>query len=87
MPRHHILGTESRNFVKKPFNKKNFFPKKEKKIINHFVALAGARSLTRRGKQCSITKKNFFLLPSMYDANHIFDHLSHLCMGKKIDFF
>ena len=25
-----IFGTESRNFVKKPFNKKIFFPKKEK---------------------------------------------------------
>ena len=48
---------ESRNFVKKPFNKKNFFPKKEKKFINNFVALADARSLTRRGKQCSTAKK------------------------------
>ena len=38
------------NFVKKPFNEKKFFPKKEKKFINNFVALADARSLTRRDK-------------------------------------
>ena len=36
-------------------NKKFFFLKKKKKIINHFVALAGARSLTRRDKQCYTT--------------------------------
>ena len=52
----HFYGKykRSKNFVKKPFNKKNLFPKKEKKkkniyiYINHLHALADARSTAKK---------------------------------------